>query len=63
MPNDAEAPPGGRDPEVVAIVAVAQNGVIGAGGVIPWHVSSDLKRFRALTMGKPLIVGRKTYES
>ncbi len=50
-------------PKVVAIVAVAQNGVIGAGGVMPWRLSSDLRRFKALTMGKPLIVGRRTYQS
>ncbi len=50
-------------PEVVAIVAVAKNGVIGAGGGLPWRISSDLKRFKALTMGKPLILGRRTFEA
>ena len=45
------------------IVAVADNGVIGRGGQMPWRISSDLKRFRALTMGKPMIMGRKQYES
>lgn len=49
--------------EVVAVVAVARNGVIGAANGMPWRLSSDLKRFKALTMGKPLIVGRRTYES
>ncbi len=48
---------------VSIIVAVADNGVIGAGGRLPWHLASDLKRFRALTMGHHLIVGRKTWES
>jgi dihydrofolate reductase len=47
----------------VAVVAVARNGVIGANNRLPWRVSSDLKRFKALTMGKPLILGRRTFES
>jgi dihydrofolate reductase len=51
------------EPELVALVAVARNGVIGAGNTIPWRLSSDMKRFKALTMGKPLIVGRRTYQS
>jgi len=50
-------------PRIVAIVAVAKNGVIGARGGLPWRVSSDLKRFKALTMGKPLILGRRTFEA
>jgi dihydrofolate reductase len=50
-------------PLVVAIVAVAKNGVIGARGGLPWRISSDLKRFKALTMGKPLILGRRTFEA
>lgn len=45
------------------IVAVSENGVIGADGKIPWHLSSDLRRFKSLTMGHHLIMGRKTYES
>jgi len=45
------------------IVAVAQNGVIGVRGALPWHLPGDLKRFKALTMGKPVIMGRKTWES
>ncbi len=45
------------------IAAVARNGAIGAKGGLPWRLSSDLKRFRALTMGKPLIMGRRTFES
>ena len=43
--------------------AGARTGAIGAGGRLPWRLSTDLKRFKALTMGKPLIMGRKTYES
>ncbi len=50
-------------PRLALIAAVARNGVIGARGVLPWRLSSDLKRFKALTMGKPLIVGRKTFQS
>jgi dihydrofolate reductase len=45
------------------IVAVAENGVIGAKGELPWKLSSDLKTFRRLTMGKPIIMGRKTFQS
>ncbi|MGH9465548.1 MAG: dihydrofolate reductase [Thermoanaerobaculia bacterium] len=48
---------------VSIIVAVADNGVIGAGGAVPWHLRADLRRFKALTMGHHLIVGRKTWES
>lgn len=45
------------------VVAVAQNGVIGREGGLPWHISSDLKRFKEITMGKPVVMGRKTWES
>lgn len=45
------------------VVAVADNGVIGAKGKIPWHLPADSKRFKALTWGKPVIMGRKTFES
>jgi len=45
------------------IAAVARNGVIGAGQGLPWRLSSDLQRFRRLTMGKPIIMGRKTFQS
>ncbi len=44
-------------------VAIAENGVIGRDGGLPWRLSTDLRRFRADTMGKPVIMGRKTYES
>lgn len=52
-----------KGPIVALVVAVAENGVIGAGGKLPWRMSSDLKRFRALTMGKPVIMGRRTFAS
>ncbi|EJC67243.1 dihydrofolate reductase [Rhizobium sp. 1AS11] len=44
-------------------VAVARNGIIGRDGDMPWRLSSDLKRFKALTLGKPVVMGRKTYDS
>ena len=49
--------------EVVIVAAVADNGVIGANGTLPWHISEDFRRLKALTMGKPLVMGRKTFES
>jgi dihydrofolate reductase len=45
------------------IAAVARNGIIGRDGDMPWRLSSDLKRFKALTLGKPVVMGRKTYDS
>jgi len=45
------------------VVAVAENGVIGRDGGLPWRISSDLKTFRRITMGKPLIMGRRTFQS
>jgi dihydrofolate reductase len=50
-------------PIIAIIVAVAENGVIGANGKMPWHLPSELKYFRARTMGKPVVMGRKTFES
>ena len=49
--------------EIVLIVAVADNGVIGAGGAIPWRLKTDLQRLKALTIGKPVVMGRKTFLS
>ncbi|MDN4999441.1 dihydrofolate reductase [Bradyrhizobium sp. GCM10027634] len=49
--------------EIVFVVAVAENGVIGAGNAIPWRLKSDMARFKALTIGRPVIMGRKTFES
>jgi dihydrofolate reductase len=48
---------------VAFVVAVAENGVIGRDGGLPWRLPTDLKRFRKLTLGKPVIMGRKTYQS
>ena len=52
-----------RTPAITLIVAVAENGVIGFRGDMPWHLPEDLKRFKALTMGKPVLMGRKTWDS
>ncbi|MDA9496364.1 dihydrofolate reductase [Bradyrhizobium sp. CCBAU 11357] len=49
--------------EIVFVVAIAENGVIGAGNAMPWRLKSDMARFKALTIGKPVIMGRKTFET
>jgi dihydrofolate reductase len=49
--------------DITLIVAAAENGVIGDRGAIPWRIADDLKRFKALTMGNPVIMGRKTWDS
>lgn len=49
--------------EIFLIYARAANGAIGHEGRLPWHLPADLKRFKALTLGKPMIMGRKTFES
>jgi len=48
---------------IVLLAAVAENGVIGRGNALPWRLKSDMAHFRALTMGKPVVIGRKTYLS
>jgi dihydrofolate reductase len=48
---------------ITLIVARAENGVIGRGGKLPWHLPDDLRHFKALTMGTPMVMGRKTFES
>ena len=50
-------------PPITIVVARAQNGVIGRDGKLPWHISADLKRFKALTMGSAMVMGRKTFQS
>ena len=49
--------------EIVLIVAVADNGVIGAGNAIPWRLKTDQRRLKAITIGKPIVMGRKTFLS
>jgi dihydrofolate reductase len=61
--GDQGAGRGVRDVPLVLVAAVARNGIIGSNGKLPWRLSSDLKRFKALTWGKPLVLGRKTFES
>jgi len=48
---------------ITLIVAAADNGVIGRDNALPWHLPDDLKRFKSLTLGKPIVMGRKTFES
>ncbi len=51
------------NPKLTLVVAIARNSVIGANGALPWRLSSDMARFKAATMGKPILMGRKTWES
>lgn len=50
-------------PVITLVVARAQNGIIGRGGKLPWHLPADLKRFKALTMGSVMVMGRRTFDS
>jgi dihydrofolate reductase len=59
----AEYAPGAAPPLVTLVVAAAANGVIGAGGKLPWHLPADLKHFKSKTLGRPVVMGRRTYES
>lgn len=49
--------------ELVIVVAAAENGIIGRENTLPWKISADLKHFKSITLGHPIIMGRKTYES
>jgi dihydrofolate reductase len=49
--------------DIILVAAVAENGIIGRGNALPWRLKSDMAHFRDLTMGKPVVMGRKTYES
>jgi dihydrofolate reductase len=51
------------NPKLTLVLAIAKNNVIGANGELPWRLSSDMARFKAATMGKPVLMGRKTWES
>ncbi|TKT72246.1 dihydrofolate reductase [Afipia massiliensis] len=55
--------PTASHPHIVFVVAVAENGVIGRDNAMPWHLKSDLKRFKAITLNRPVIMGRKTFAS
>jgi dihydrofolate reductase len=48
---------------ITLVLAMAENGVIGKEGAIPWRIADDMKRFKALTLGKPVVMGRKTWDS
>jgi dihydrofolate reductase len=50
-------------PPITIVIARAENGVIGRGGKLPWHIPADLRRFKALTMGSVMVMGRKTFDS
>jgi len=50
-------------PQIVLVVARADNGVIGRDGILPWHIPADLKHFKAVTTGTPMIMGRRTFDS
>jgi dihydrofolate reductase len=61
-----DSPDGRRPPEsaeVVLVAAVAENGVIGRNGGMPWHYPADLRQFKQTTTGHPVVMGRRTYES
>ena len=49
--------------KLVLVVAMARNRVIGRDNALPWYLPEDLRRFRALTLGKPVVMGRRTFES
>lgn len=53
----------GTKPRIAIVVAIGENGIIGAKGDMPWRLSSDLKRFKQITIGKPVIMGRKTFDA
>jgi dihydrofolate reductase len=55
--------PGGHHPEIVFVVAIAENGVIGLNNAMPWRLKSDLQRFKKITLNRPVIMGRKTFAS
>lgn len=50
-------------PEIILILARADNGIIGKDGNLPWHLPADLRHFKSLTQGKPMVMGRKTFDS
>src|ERR1700683_1881232 len=56
---DSTAP----EPTIALVVAMSENGVIGRGGALPWHLPDDLKYFKVVTFGKPVLMGRRTFES
>ena len=63
MPEDTATTTDADGPQIALIAAVAANGVIGRDGEMPWHIPEDLRRFKQTTMGNPVIMGRRTYDS
>jgi dihydrofolate reductase len=65
MPGDQGQGRGVSQPEpvIALVVAIGENGAIGRGGNLPWHLSTDLRYFRKVTLGKPIVMGRLTFES
>jgi dihydrofolate reductase len=63
LPSEAVAAPAPVAPRICLIAAMAANRVIGRSNALPWRLPADLKHFKALTMGHPVVMGRKTYES
>lgn len=62
-PDGGEQPAENQRPPIVLVVAVSENGVIGRDGELPWRLPADLARFKRLTMGHAMLMGRKTYAS
>ncbi len=62
-PQAVPPAPAPATPRICLIAALAANRVIGKNNALPWHLPADLKRFKALTMGRPVVMGRKTHES
>jgi dihydrofolate reductase len=61
---DSDAPESAApSPTIALVVAMSENGVIGRGGALPWHLPDDLKYFKVVTFGKPVLMGRRTFES
>ena len=52
-----------KPPIIALVVAMGENGAIGKDGALPWRLSSDMRYFRKITMGKPIVMGRRTFES
>ena len=59
----SDADPAAPSPRLELVVAASENNVIGRGNRLPWHLPADLRHFKALTVGKPILMGRKTFES
>ncbi len=63
MTSQTPIPDSSRAPEITLVVARAANGVIGRDGRLPWHLPADLRHFKEVTMGTPMIMGRRTFDS